>query len=149
MDNLSICKRCGSDCCYIQEVSPTVKNYSCLGCGFITNSLMKKGEQFFEEQMEVLPNLYKELMGEDGDGLIWMPSTVNVHEKGMVFANGTSANDWKWAGVKAVEVSKSEEKKFPIPGKKNEFYKWRMSMETMKEFDERDYIGALEYVGLI
>ena len=59
MDNLTICDRCGSDCCYIQEVNQDISNYQCMGCGFITNSLMKKDSQFFEEQMELLPNLYK------------------------------------------------------------------------------------------
>ena len=46
MDDLKICDRCGSDACYIQEVNENVKNYQCYGCGFITNSLMKKDEQF-------------------------------------------------------------------------------------------------------
>ena len=85
MDNLIKCDRCSSDACYVQEVNETVKNYSCYGCGFITNSLLVKDTQFFEEQMELLPNLYKELMGEDENGKIWMPSTVNIPEKGMVF----------------------------------------------------------------
>ena len=65
MDNLTTCDRCGSDACYVQEVNNEIKNYMCYGCGFVTNSLMKKGEQFFDEQFEVLPELYKELMGED------------------------------------------------------------------------------------
>ena len=44
-DNLTICDRCGSDACYIQEVNNEIKNYMCYGCGFVTNSLMKKEEQ--------------------------------------------------------------------------------------------------------
>jgi hypothetical protein len=74
----------------------------CYGCGFITNSLMKQGEQFWEEQFPLLPNLYKELCGEDEKtGLIWMPNTVNLPNKGMVFAEGQSAEKWSWAAVKA------------------------------------------------
>jgi ribosomal protein L37E len=46
MDNLIICERCGSDACYVQEVNQDIKNYQCYGCGFITNSLMKKDSQF-------------------------------------------------------------------------------------------------------
>ena len=46
-------------------INQDIKNYQCYGCGFITNSLLKKDTQFFDEQMELLPNLYKELMGED------------------------------------------------------------------------------------
>ena len=61
MDNLIICTRCGSDACYVQEVNESIKNYQCYGCGFQTNSLMMKNERYFEEQLELLPNLYKEL----------------------------------------------------------------------------------------
>ena len=148
MDNLVKCDRCGSDACYVQEVNNEIKNYQCYGCGFITNSLLKKDSRFFEEQMELLPNLYKELMGEAEDGKIWMPSTVNQPEKGMIFANGKSSDNWKWAAVLAVPVTEEEKEKYPIPNKEGEYYKWRMDMSTMKEFDEKDYIEALDYIGI-
>ena len=109
---------------------------------------MKRDEVFFEEQMETLPNLYKELMGEDYEGKIWMPSTVNLPEKGMVFANGPNASDWKWGAVKAVPVKDEDKEKYPIPGKKGEYYKFRMDMDTLKNFEERDYMEALEYIGV-
>ena len=146
MDNLSTCDRCGSEACYIQEVNHEIKNYMCYGCGFITNSLMKKDEQFFEEQMQVLPELHKELMGEDEDsGLIWMPNTVNIPDKGMVFADGTTAINWRWAAIKAVPMPEDEAEKFKAKGKD---YKWKMDMDTMKHFPERDYIEALDYIGV-
>jgi ribosomal protein L1 len=145
VDNLQTCSRCGSDACYVQEVNNKIKNHMCYGCGFITNSLMKKDEQFFQEQIEVLPNLYKELMGEDEDGLIWMPNTVNIPDKGMVFADGTSAENWRWAAVKAIPMKEEEQKEFQEKGKD---YQFKMDMETMKHFDERDYMEALDYIGV-
>ncbi len=148
MDNLTICPRCGSDACYVQVVNQDIKNYQCMGCGFVTNSLMKKDSQFLEEQMELLPNLYKELLGEDDDGLIWMPATINLPSQGMVFANGTNAEKWNWAAVKSVPVSEDEKDKYPIPGKSGEFYEQRMDMETLKEFEEKDFIEALDYIGI-
>jgi len=148
MDNLSTCNRCGSDACYVQEVNQDIKNYQCMGCGFITNSLMKQGSQFFEEQMELLPNLYKELMGEDDEGLVWMPATINLPSQGMVFANGSNAENWKWAAVQSVPVKEEEKEKYPIPGKPGEFYEQRMDMDTLKEFDEKDFIEALDYIGI-
>lgn len=148
MDNLSTCNRCGGDACYIQEVNQDIKNYQCMGCGFITNSFMKQGSQFFEEQMELLPNLYKELMGEDEEGLVWMPATINLPSQGMVFANGSNAENWKWAAVQSVPVKEEEKEKYPIPGKPGEFYEQRMDMDTLKEFDEKDFIEALDYIGI-
>lgn len=145
-DKLTTCDRCGSDACYVQEVNDKIKNYMCYGCGFVTNSLMKKGEQFFEEQFELLPELYKELMGEDEEtGLIWMPNTVNLYNKGMVFADGTRANNWMWAAVKAVPMPEDEREKFKAKGKD---YKWKMDMDTIKHFPEGDFMEALEYIGV-
>ena len=146
MDNLTICDRCGSDAAYVQEVNQDIKNYQCYGCGFMTNSIMTKDSRFLEEQMELLPNLYKELMGEDETGKIWMPSTVNLPEKGMIFANGTNVESWKWAAVKSVPVLEEEKEKYPIPGKPGEFYKHRMDMSTLKEFEEGDYMEALDFI---
>ncbi len=148
MDNLVTCERCGSDACYVQEVNENVKNHFCYGCGFQTNSLMKKGELFFEEQMELLPNLHKELMGEDENGNVWMPTTINLPEKGMVFANGSNSSNWKWAAVKAVPVKEEEKEKYPIPNRKGEFYDWRMDMTTMEEFEEKDFMEALDFIGV-
>lgn len=148
MDNLTICDRCGSDACYTQEVNHEIKNYMCYGCGFQSNTLMQKDSQFLEEQMELLPNLYKELMGEDEQGKVWMPTTINLPSKGMIFADGTSASEWKWAGVKAVQVTEEEKTKYPIPGKKGEYYEWRMDMDTIQHFEENDFIEALDFIGV-
>ena len=145
-DNLTICNRCGSDACYVQEVNHEIKNYMCYGCGFITNSLMKKGEEFFESQMETLPELYKELMGEDEDtGLIWMPNTINLPNKGMVFADGKNGSNWAWAAVKAIPMPEDEKEKFKAKGKN---FKFKMDMENIKHYPESDFMEALEYIGI-
>jgi hypothetical protein len=149
MDNLINCTRCGSDACYIDEVNQDIKTYFCYGCGFQTNSLMKVGESFYEEQINILPELYKDLMVEDQDGKIWMPSTINLPQQGMIFANGSDSRNWGWSAVKAVPVSEEEKEKYPIPGKKGEFYEWRMDMTTIKNFVERDFIDALSYIGVL
>jgi len=149
MDNLIICKHCGSDACYVEEVNQELSTYFCYGCGFQTNSLMKEDSEFYKEQISILPELYKDLLEKDEDGIIWMPSTVNLPQQGMIFANGPSKDDWGWAAVKAVPVTEEEKAKYPIPGKKNKFYEWRMDMTTLKMFVKRDYIEALSYIGVL
>ena len=146
MDNLITCDRCSSDACYVQEVNNEIKLYHCYGCGFIANSVMKRDSQFLEEQMEILPELYKELLGEDEEtGLIWMPNTINIPDKGMVFADGLSANNWAWAAVKAISMPEDEKDKFKEKGKD---YNWKMDMTTLKHFPEREYMEALDYIGV-
>ena len=148
-DNLITCLHCGGDCCYVTENSPSIKTYSCFSCGFTTNSLMKEGEQFLEEQKQILPEIYQALFYTDSEGKIWMPSAVNIPTQGMVFANGTKAEYWKWSAVKAVPVAEEEKEKYPIKGKEGEYYEWRMAMDTIQHFEEHEYMEALSYIGVI
>ena len=148
-DKLEKCPRCGSDACYSQKINKEITNFMCYGCGFQSNSLMKKEGEFLEEQIENLPELYKDLIYEDEKGQSWLPSTINLLEQGMVFANGSNAENWKWSAVKAIEVKEEEKEKYPIPNKKNKYYKHRMDMTTMKMFDERDFMEALTYIGVL
>jgi len=147
-DKIITCTRCGSDSAYVQGVNEKIKITQCFGCGFTTSTLLKPGEVFFEEQMLNLPNLYKELMGEDKEGNIWMPAFID-HENGMIFANGPNGEQWNWAAVKKVIIPEDERSKYPIPGKSGEFYTMKTDTNTLKEFDEKDFIEALDYLGLL
>jgi len=149
MDNLIICDRCGSDACYVDEVNHEIKTHFCYGCGFQTNSLMKEGEEFYEKQLEVLPELYKDMMYKDEEGKIWMPSAINLPQQGMIFANGNNSDNWMWSAVKAVPVTDEEKEKYPIPGQPGKYYEWRMDMTTISYFSERDYMEALSYIGVL
>jgi hypothetical protein len=146
MDNLTTCERCGSDACYVQEVNEQVKLYFCYGCGFQANTAMTRDSEFLQQQMETLPELYKELMGEDENGTIWMPSVVNIPDKGMVFADGPNGQQWNWAAVKATLMSEEEKTKFKEKGKE---YDYKMDMSTLKHFSERDFMEALTYIGIL
>ena len=102
-DEIINCPKSGGDLCYKIEVTPEITNYYSLSCGFWTNSLMKVDTDFYNEQMSVLPELYKDLAWLDTETeLIWLPHTINDPVMGMVYAEGTSKDDWRWAAVKAI-----------------------------------------------
>jgi hypothetical protein len=144
------CPKSGGDLCYKVQVAPEIYNYMSLSCGFWTNSFMTEGHEFYMQQMETLPELYKDLAWKDPQtGLIWLPNTINNTEQGMIFANGSGVSNWKWAAVKAVKIPKKEQKNHPIPGKPGEFMKFKMDMKNMQLFEERDYIEALSYIGIL
>lgn len=141
-DDLIECTRCGSDAAYVQEVTKDIKIEWCFGCGFQSNSLMKKGTDFFHEQFELLPELYKALLDEEEDtGKIWMPSTVNNPIKGMVFAEGTGRDNWAWAAVQSKEIPEGEKEK-------HKGLTHKADMSTKKHFPEKEYMDALEYIGI-
>lgn len=144
------CPKSGGDLCYRTQVSPEVSTYLSLSCGFWTNSLMKEGEEFYEHQMTILPELYIDLAWKDPETeMIWIPNTINQPGLGMVFANGPNKTEWGWAAVKSVKIPEEDRKNYPIPGKEGEFMEYRMDMENMQIFHERDYIDALSFVGVL
>jgi len=67
----------------------------------------------------------------------------------MVFANGVEASNWKWAAVKATPVTEEEKEKYPIPKQPGKFYEYRMDMTSIQHFEERDFMDALSYIGLL
>ena len=139
------CPKSGGDLCYETQINPELSTYLSLSCGFWSNSLMKEESEFYSEQMETLPELYKELAWTDPKtGLIWLPNTINQPEVGMVFAYGPNAKNWGWAAVKAVEIPENERKE--ISGK---IQTHKMDMANMKIFHERDYLDALSYIGIL
>jgi hypothetical protein len=99
--------------------------WQCMGCGFTTNTYMT--EEYSSKYKEVLPELYKDLEFKDDKGLHWYPTSVVMEDKSMVFAEGTSVENWQWSAVQSKE------------GKPD--------MTTKQEFPEREFMDALEHVG--
>ena len=146
-DNLTICPRCGSDACYEQDLGANYKVSQCYGCGFTTNSQMISESQFLEEQLEILPELYKDLIFIDDKGYHWMPSAINNPEQCMVYVDGKTPEEWKWSAVKAMLIPEEDREKYPMPGKEGEYYKYKMDTSTLQRFEERDFMEALDYIG--
>lgn len=123
-EKLIDCPRCTSNAC--SEISNgTVTIWVCMGCGFTSNNTITKDNV---EQMETtLPELYKALRYKDEDGKYWYPNSVMLDNKSMVFAEGTSVDDWKWSAVQSKDG--------------------KADMTTKQEFTERDFMEALDYIG--
>lgn len=142
-DKIINCPKSGGDLCFQTQVNPNIITYLSLSCGFWSNSIMKEDSDFYNEQLKLLPELYKDLAWEDPEtGLIWLPNIINQESLGMIFADGSGINEWKWAAVKAIKLGKKDKKI-----NKNQTH--RMDMKTIKHFDERDYLEALSYINII
>jgi hypothetical protein len=149
-DEIINCPKSGGEICYRVQVTNEVSNYMSLSCGFITNTLMKEGEELYEQSIETVPELYKDLAWTDPEtGMVWLPNTINVEDVGMVFPYGTNKDNWTWAAVKAVKISEEERKNHPIPGQEGKFREYKMDMSTMENFSERNYVNALDYIGIL
>ena len=123
-ESLIICPRCGSNACH-EASNEKFTMWSCFGCGFTSNSTMT--DEHAPTAEETLPELYKALKFKDEKGYHWYPIALTFDNKSMIFAEGTSTADWKWSAVKS----------------KND----KPDMTTKKEFEEREFMEALDYVG--
>lgn len=145
-DKLSLCLKCGGGLCYESQFE-TVKSWMCIGCGYQTVSLMKKGSDFQKQQEQTLPELYKDLAFTDIENKVWYPVVLNCPNQGMVFADGPSVKDWKWTAILATKVLESEKENYKKLST-GEYYEYKMDSKTKKGFDRNDFISAAGYLGL-
>ena len=123
-ESLIVCVRCGGNACH-EASNDQLTIWSCFGCGFTANSTLTDDK--IEEVESVIPQLYKNLRFKDEKGLYWYPNSVMLEDKSMVFADGRAVDDWKWAGVQSKEN--------------------KADMTTVKYFDEKEFMEALDYIG--
>lgn len=142
INNLLTCPKCEApESCYTTELNEFHKSYVCFNCGFQTNDLMRVGEFNFDEYEESLPELYKELKYTDSENRVWYPHVINIEDKGTVFANGTSKEDWHWSAIKSKKLTKEEKSNPRFKDKK-----YKSDSSTLKNFGD-DYFEACDYIG--
>lgn len=140
MDKLVDCKRCGGNACYEQNIDESITTWMCMGCGFTTSTLMSKDGEVVKNAVETSPELYKDIMFEDSDKRVWLPATITLPAKGMVFVDGVNKKDWKWAAVNAVPLQEGDKKV-------SEVQTHKMDMKNVKHFNQKDFMDALETIG--
>ena len=147
MDQLIICKRCGSQLCYENKIKRLI-TWNCISCGYSSNNQFKEGSKFLQESEENVPELYKDLRFIDCNKYVWLPSVLNRPEQGIVFLDGTSEETAQWAAMLATNVLEEEKDKFKKPGTTDEFFTYKMDPKTLKHFDYKTgYMDAMEYIG--
>jgi len=134
----------GSNACYEQifeEDGQEIKTWLCFGSGFTTSTLMTEGSKTLQDLMETAPELHKDLLHKDDQGRVWLPATITLPTKGMVFLDGTNKKDWKWSAVKAVVIPEEDLDKYP------EGQTHKMDMPNGAKYDQKDFMDALEHIG--
>jgi hypothetical protein len=140
MEKLVDCKRCQGNACYEQDINNQITTWMCFGCGFTTSTLLTEGSQQVKDAVETSPELYKDLMHTDEDKRVWIPATIMLPEKGMVFVDGSNSRDWQWSAVKAVKLEESDKKIDPDQTH-------RMDMQNVRKFGQKEFMDALEVIG--
>lgn len=142
-DELITCKRCGSDACYHSQID-SVDTYMCWTCGFSTTSNHKENSDIVKELKKSLPELYKDLKFVDDQRLVWMPCIITLPDSGMVFIDGRTEDDYKWAAVKMVPLTEEEISSGKFKGDQLT----KADFTTIKYFDKLDFMSAAEHIGI-
>ena len=123
-ESLGTCPKCNGNACH-EASNEKFTVWSCFGCGFTANTTTI--DENLENIEGVMPQLYIDLKFKDDKEYNWYPSTVILDDKAMVFADGRSVDDWKWAGVQSKDG--------------------KADMSTVKHFEEKEFMEALDYIG--
>jgi hypothetical protein len=123
-ESLTICPKCGGDACHKAE-NEKLTVWSCFGCGYTSNTTIT--EENISNIESVMPQLYLDLKFQDPKGHYLYPNTVILEDKSMIFADGKTIEDWKWAAVQSKDG--------------------KADMSTKQEYEQHDFMEALDYIG--
>jgi hypothetical protein len=142
-DKLITCNRCDGNACYQQHIDANTTTWLCLGCGFTTSTLMKEESKLAEDLKATSPELYKDLLFVDENKNVWVPSTITLPGKGMVFVDGNNKSNWVWSAVKAIPITEEDRKLKQYP----EDQEFKMDMANAKQYNKKDFMDAIEDIG--
>jgi hypothetical protein len=126
------------------DQSTNVESRICLGTGYTTRDNWTIGSELIDNYDTQVTELMRDTKFEDHDlGTVWYLSTMQT-PAAMLYPAG-SANRWAWQ-VSPVEYLLGEErKKYPIPGRTNEYYTSRLATEKAEDFEQSDFKAAMDH----
>jgi len=152
-DKKTVCPHCGSSNCFQEDHvvgENKVSSYLCMSCGYTTTTLNTSTSQYITSFEETCPTLFTDIKFHDKEtDLVWYPTVLNFPDKGLVFPDGTSRDDWQWRAVPYTPVDEDEKEKYPVPNKPGEFYQTKANMQLSKLFGQTDFQEGCKFLGII
>ena len=148
---------CDSNACYESEFQTKdgiIKTWLCMTSGYTSNTTMTLDSEALKQTLELTADLIKDLRQDHvppggGEKLAWFPTVITMPEKGMIFPEPIKGTDnWGWTVVKAIDIPKEEQSKYPDPRNPGTFYKKRMDMKGKKRFMKLEFMDAAEELGM-
>jgi hypothetical protein len=148
-----ICPHCNSNQCFEDtQKDPSgieVSSYMCVSCGYTSTTLNHESSEMIKQYEESTAELVRDLRWIDSKGFVWYPIILNFPSFGIIFPDGTDKDNWSWKAAPAVEVKPEDQKKYPIPGQKDQYYTKRIDMAAGKEFKSNEFYDACKFIGFI
>ena len=122
--------------------------------GYTSNTTMTLDSEALKKTLELTADLIKDLRQDHvppggGDKLAWFPTVITMPDKGMIFPEPVKEeDDWKWTVVKAIDIPKKEQHKYPDPTNPGVNYTKRMDMKNPIRFSRLSFMDAAEELGM-
>ena len=129
------------DKCF-EDIQETFTSYLCFNCGFMSDSRYEIGSLTLIENLKSSPKLVQDLQIEDKQrNIVWFPAVINMGEKGLIFPEGTTPQDYVWKYAQVVEVSEEEREKY-------DNYDRRLDIENAESFGQNGFLEACKTMGI-
>jgi len=139
----------GSEKCFYEVDAAGNESYLCMSTGFTTNSVFKKDSEELKTALGRSPKLISDLQFHDEErNLIWFPVVLNMGKRGMIYPQGSKDN-WSWKYASIIDISKEEQKDYPIPGKDGKFYETKLDVDNALTYENTQFIQACDDMGIL
>jgi Zn ribbon nucleic-acid-binding protein len=145
------CPNCESLRCFKSYTEPkTDESYMCVQCGYMSHSKYTKESKILNEQLDNSADLVSKLKLEDTErNIVWLPSVLNMGDRGIIYPEGSSETEWVWKHAKVKKLSEEERKNYPVPNKKDTYYESILDVKSAKTYDKLDFFSACKDMGII
>mgnify|MGYP000947016233 FL=1 len=143
-----LCPVCGTNHRLFVESDNHGEAKMCFNCGFMTHSRYISNSEFSSNIEKQNPKIVNALKIEH-EGLNWYPSVINIPNKGIIYPEGTSIEDWKWTLARVIDIPIFERIKYPVPGKEGEFYETMLDIENSIKYERLQFTEACKELGII
>ena len=124
----------GNTCVLVEAMDSGMNSYICMESGYVTNEYFKIGSDIIEQHEQSLSQLMREVKHNDETrGLVWYPAYMQF-ENMVLYCTGTSNVNLEWDVAFIVAVEDSEKEKYPVPGKPDEYFQYRIDVDNAERF---------------
>ena len=141
----------GNKCVIVEaDENTSINSYMCIETGYTTTDNFVVGSEFVKSYETQITELLKKIKYIDEDmNLVWYPAFLNVPQAGMLYCVAKN-NSYQWEVAEIVNLLGEERLKYPIPGKKNEYYTSRLDTDNAIQFERENFENALDhFYGLV
>jgi len=117
------------------------KIQQCISCGYVTNSKYKGKKEDNVEWNTLTEDMKK--WSKETLGYIWIPTIMTLPDY-MLYPFDDKDGVMKWGLAEMVDISKEEQKNYPIPGDSGKFYERKYDTDSAVTYEK--FYEALSFI---